>query len=90
MSIAGIAISFTNISLVPYEMLACGVIPVVNEDPFARAELNNSAVRWAKATPSALANQLSAAVRCTDIAGAAKRAAAGPRISTGKKPSNSS
>jgi hypothetical protein len=74
-AIAGIAISFTNISLVPYEMLACGAIPVVNDDPFARAELINPAVRWAKATPSALANQLSAAVTCADIAAAAKRAA---------------
>jgi glycosyltransferase involved in cell wall biosynthesis len=74
-SIAGIAISFTNISLVPYEMLACGTIPVVNDDPFARAELTNPAVRWAQATPSALADELSAAVICTDIAGAAKRAA---------------
>ena len=74
-SIAGIAISFTNISLVPYEMLACGAIPVVNEDPFARAELTNPAVRWAKATPSALANELSVAVNCADIAMAAQRAA---------------
>jgi hypothetical protein len=74
-TIAGIAISFTNISLVPYEMLACGAIPVVNDDPFARAELSNSSVRWAKATPSAMANQLSAAVGCADIAAAAKRAA---------------
>jgi hypothetical protein len=74
-SIAGISISFTNISLVPNEMLACGVIPVLNEDPFARAELSNSAVRWAKATPSALANQLSAAVRCKGTADVAQRAA---------------
>jgi beta-1,2-rhamnosyltransferase WsaF-like protein len=74
-SIAGIAISFTNISLVPYEMLACGAIPVVNGDPFAGAELSNSAVRWAKATPSAMANQLSAAVSCADIPAAAKQAA---------------
>lgn len=73
--IAGIAISFTNISLVPYEMLACGAIPVVNEDAYARAELSNPEVRWAGATPSALARELSAAVTDTDIFGSAQRAA---------------
>ncbi|MFC7448770.1 hypothetical protein [Rhodococcus daqingensis] len=73
--VAGIAISFTNISLVPYEMLACGAIPVVNEDAFARAELGNPAVRWAAATPSALAHELSAAVATSDVAAAAERAA---------------
>ena len=75
-SIAGLAISFTNISLVPYEMLACGTIPVVNSDPYARNELANPAVRWAPATPSAMASELSAAVSRPDIAEGARHAAA--------------
>ena len=75
--IAGVALSFTNISLVPFEMLACGLIPVVNEVPFARAALGNPAVRWAQATPSAIADELSAAVNCDDTGRAARFAAAG-------------
>jgi hypothetical protein len=75
-SIAGIAISITNISSVPYEMPACGAILELNEDHFARAELSNPAVRWAKTTPSAVAGQLSDSVTCADTADAAKRAAA--------------
>lgn len=74
-SVAGLAISFTNISLVPYEMLACGAIPVMNSDPHARHELCNPTVRWAAATPSALAGELLAAVRHHDISGIARRAA---------------
>ncbi|MFF0816104.1 hypothetical protein ACFYVR_13270 [Rhodococcus sp. NPDC003318] len=73
--IAGITISFTNISLVPYEMLSCGTIPVVNDDRCARAELSNSAVRWADPTPAALAHELSAAVTGNDVTETARQAA---------------
>ena len=75
--IAGVVLSFTNISLVPFEMLACGLIPVVNEEPYARSELTNPAVRWAQATPSAIASALSAAVSYRDTGHAASLAAAG-------------
>jgi hypothetical protein len=60
--VAGLALSFTNVSLVPEEMLACGAIPVVNEDPYARMVLDNPHVVWADATPAALADALVAAV----------------------------
>jgi O-antigen biosynthesis protein len=56
--IAGLAMSFTNISLVAEEMLACGMTPVVNDHPFARADLPSESVRWAAATPGALADAL--------------------------------
>ena len=50
--VAGIALSFTNASLVPDEMLACGAIPVVGESVHARACLDNPYVRWAHQVPS--------------------------------------
>ena len=59
---AGLALSFTNISLTAAEMLACGVVPVVNDHEFARADLNHSDVRWAPATPAGLADHLEEAV----------------------------
>jgi glycosyltransferase involved in cell wall biosynthesis len=53
---AGLALSFTNISLLAEELLACGVVPVVNDSPYARADLSSEHVRWAPATPSGLAD----------------------------------
>src|SRR5664279_1228217 len=37
-SIAGLAMSFTHILLVAEEMLAAGVIPIVNESAYSRAD----------------------------------------------------
>jgi len=59
---AGLTLSFTNVSLVPDELLACGVIPVTNEDPYARGGLENPHVRWVAPTPHGLADALSAIV----------------------------
>ncbi|MFC3738665.1 rhamnosyltransferase WsaF family glycosyltransferase [Paractinoplanes deccanensis] len=56
---AGLALSFTNVSLVPDEMLACGVVPVTGESRYARASLDNPHVRWAPPTPLGLADALS-------------------------------
>jgi glycosyltransferase involved in cell wall biosynthesis len=56
---AGIAMSFTNVSLVPAEMIACGVVPVLSGSAEARADLDNPHVRWAAPTPHALADALS-------------------------------
>jgi len=56
---AGVALSFTNLSLVPDEMLACGTVPVAGESRYARASLDNPHVRWAPPTPLALAETLS-------------------------------
>ena len=73
---AGLAMSFTNISLVAEEMLAAGVVPVVNDSPLARADLANPYVRWAEPTPDGIATQLAAAVTEPDVAGRAGKAAA--------------
>jgi len=60
--VTGLALSFTNISLVAEEMLLAGVIPVVNDSPLARADLPNPHVGWASPTPHALAAALTAAI----------------------------
>ncbi|MHC5797840.1 glycosyltransferase family protein [Lacisediminihabitans sp. FW035] len=59
---AGLAISFTNITLVAEEMLAAGNIPIVTEAPYAKDVLPNPHVQWSLATPGALADALGAAV----------------------------
>jgi glycosyltransferase involved in cell wall biosynthesis len=56
--IAGLALSATNVSLVPYEMLAGGCVPVVNDAEQNRIVLDNPEVRYAPATPFDLANAL--------------------------------
>jgi O-antigen biosynthesis protein len=59
---AGIAMSFTNVSLVPAEMIACGMIPVIGNLRGIRADLDSSHARWTAPTPHALANELCSAV----------------------------
>lgn len=61
--VAGVAMSFTNISLVAEEMLAAGVVPVVNDSPLPRSDLPNVHAVWVRATPTGLARGLIDAVR---------------------------
>lgn len=74
-TIAGLAMSFTNITLVAEEMLASGNIPVVNDMRLARLVLPNPNVRWAEPTAGALARALSEAVTVPDLAQRAAHAA---------------
>jgi glycosyltransferase involved in cell wall biosynthesis len=60
--IAGLALSATNVSLVPHEMLAAGCIPVVNDAENNRMVLDNAHVAYAPATPFELAETLCALV----------------------------
>lgn len=55
---AGIAMSFTNVSLVPAEMIACGVIPVIGNLRCTRADLDSPHARWTAPTPHAIADEL--------------------------------
>ncbi|MFP5367342.1 MAG: glycosyltransferase family 1 protein [Actinomycetes bacterium] len=71
--VAGLAMSFTNISLVAEEMLASGITPVINDHPFARADLPSSNARWAAATPGGLADALCRAVEEPITAARAER-----------------
>lgn len=59
---AGLAMSFTNISLVAEEMLASGCVPVVNDSVDARADLDSRCVAWGTPTPSGIADALGRAV----------------------------
>ncbi|HYI34261.1 MAG TPA: glycosyltransferase family 1 protein, partial [Glaciibacter sp.] len=73
--VAGIAMSFTNISLVAEEMLAGGTIPVVNDSQSARADLAHPDVVWAAPTPGGIADALAQTVSFPAIAERAQRAA---------------
>jgi O-antigen biosynthesis protein len=59
---AGLALSFTNVSLVAAEMIACGTVPVMSGWDRQAADLDNPVTRLAQPTPSAIAEQLCAAV----------------------------
>jgi glycosyltransferase involved in cell wall biosynthesis len=73
---AGLSLSMTNVSLVPYEMLAAGCIPVVNEAEHNRVVLDNPFVRYAPPTPHALAQALSDVVTTKDFPALAAAASA--------------
>jgi hypothetical protein len=53
---AGVALSFTNVSLLAEELLACGTVPVINDSSYARADVRSEHVRWASPTPSGIAD----------------------------------
>lgn len=53
----GLAMSFTNVSLVPAEMLACGVVPVMC-GTYTRNDLDNPFLQLAEPNPTAIAEQL--------------------------------
>jgi O-antigen biosynthesis protein len=59
---AGVVMSFTNVSLAPAEMIACGAVPVIGHLGGARADLNSPFPRWTTPTPHALADELSSVV----------------------------
>jgi len=63
---AGLAISFTNVSLVAEEMLAAGMNPIVTDEPDVRSDLPNENAYWALPTPGGLSDALSAAVTAPD------------------------
>lgn len=74
--VAGLAMSFTNISLVAEEMLAAGVVPVVNDSPLSRADLPSAYVGWAEPTPAGIAAELAVAVDRPDADAYAAKVAA--------------
>lgn len=57
-TLGGLALSFTNISLVAEEMLAAGAICVVNDSRQSRADLANDNVVWAVPTAGGIADAL--------------------------------
>ena len=83
-SLVGVAMSHTNISLVAEEMLAAGCVPVVNDHPYARADLKNEWVAWSRATPTALASALCGAVEYPDVTARAQGASESVRQGWGE------
>lgn len=73
---AGLVLSFTNMSLLPLEMLACGCIPVSNDAPHTRDVPYSARLHYAEPTPVALSDALFAtASRAGDELAAIEQAA---------------
>ncbi|WP_052207520.1 rhamnosyltransferase WsaF family glycosyltransferase [Sinomonas humi] len=68
---AGLVLSFTNVSLVPFELLAAGVVPVLNDWRYSRLDLHGDHVVWSPPTPRKLAEGLVAGIELQQTAGAA-------------------
>lgn len=79
---AGLCLSFTNVSLVPYEMLAAGCIPIVNDAEHNRIVLGNPHVCYSAPTPHALAKALEDLVQTSDFNALSRRAAEGMKSTT--------
>jgi len=79
---AGLVVSATNVSLVPYEMLAAGCIPVVNDAEHNRIVLDNDHVAYAGATPVELADALTRLVSRPPLERLATAAAAGESVAS--------
>jgi len=64
---AGLVISLTNMSLLPLELLASGVIPVVNDGENNRLVSDNPFIEYADPSPKALARRLVEVVDRADL-----------------------
>lgn len=73
---AALILSFTNMSLLPLEVLGSGTIPVVNEGENNSLVSNNPYIEYAPNDPVSLAKALSKVVTRKDGAAYAKKAAA--------------
>lgn len=63
---AGLVLSFTNMSLLPLEMMAAGAKPVINDAEHTRLVNYKSAVEYAHPSPAALAEGLATAIKDTN------------------------
>ncbi|MGC1176993.1 MAG: hypothetical protein WA843_02885 [Candidatus Saccharimonadales bacterium] len=72
----GLVISLTNMSLLPLELLATGVIPVVNDGQNNRTVSDNDYIKYAAPSPDALAKAMDEIVNAKDAPEYAKNAAA--------------
>lgn len=76
---AGLVISLTNMSLLPLELLAAGVIPVVTDGPNNTKVSHNPYIKFAQASPDALAQALIDVVDQKELPAYAAQAAASVR-----------
>jgi len=65
---AGLVISLTDMSLLPIELMAAGVVPVVNDGENTRGVLDSPYIRYAPLSPRAMARELVAALDAPDQA----------------------
>lgn len=70
-----LVISLTNMSLIPLELLAAGVIPVVNSGENNSLVSNNPYLKFSDPSPAALADALHQVVSRKDLPAYAKKAA---------------
>jgi hypothetical protein len=63
----GLVLSMTNMSLLPLELLASGVIPVVNDGANNTLVSSNPYIEYAPASPRALADRMIALVDRSDL-----------------------
>jgi hypothetical protein len=75
-SAAALVMSLSNLSLLPLELLAAGVIPVVNDGENNRLVSDNPFIEYTPPIPRALADRLISIVDRTDLAAHAAEAAA--------------
>lgn len=75
-SAAALVMSLTNMSLLPLELLACGVIPVVTDGENNRQVSNNPYIEYAITSPDALASALDKVVTKKDLLQYVKKASA--------------
>lgn len=73
---AGLVLSFTNMSLLPLELLGSGTIPVVNDGPNNRLVSDNPYIAYAAANPADIAKTLSDVIKKTRTGEYATKAAA--------------
>lgn len=64
----GVSLSFTNVSLIPWELLASGVVPIVNDALHNRLVLKSDGVAWSPSSPAALARTMEDAYDSYDLA----------------------
>jgi hypothetical protein len=73
---AGLVLSLTNMSLLPLELLACGVIPVLNEGANNSLVAHNPYFEYSPLSPAALARKLVEVVDRDDLPARAREASA--------------
>jgi glycosyltransferase involved in cell wall biosynthesis len=71
----GLVLSLTNMSLMPLELLACGVIPVVNDGENNRLVSDNPYIAYSNSMPLSLADEMSKVVEKKDLPKYAEQAA---------------
>jgi glycosyltransferase involved in cell wall biosynthesis len=73
-SAAALVISLTNMSLLPLELLSCGVIPVMNKGENNSLVSDNPYIKYTEPSPMALATALANVVKQKDLPAQAKKA----------------